>query len=134
MGGCPGWMQQVKKLFCRQCGISLQVRDIAVQYIELVPTEAPYKSWNWFSYITGSLAIDFDSLLTGTAGSAVFTVNLRKLSPGTYAYARVGIAYLSYDIPPEYPACQALNIDRSAGNFCFISRIQYITSEVQINQ
>ena len=119
----------------------LQVRDIAVQYIELVPTEAtPYKGGELVfkapeTYITGSLAIDFDSLLTGTAGSTVFTVNLRKLSPGTYTYARVGIAYLSYDIPLNIsglPGAEYLT-DQQATFASFLGFNTYIR-EVQINQ
>lgn len=46
----------------------------------------------------GESAIDFDSSLVATENTDFLKINLERLQPGTYLYARVSVAYQQYNV------------------------------------
>lgn len=77
---------------------------IAAHYIEFTPNaltqlgdgEVIYNSPN--TYIGGDRALIFDSVSQVKDGEVFYKIPLKNITPGTYEYLRVSIAYENYDI------------------------------------
>lgn len=80
------------------------MHTMSVHYIELVPDEfTPYKDglivYKAFeTFDGGALSIDFDSAVVVGENTDVFLANVNKITPGTYKYIRVSLAYQNYDV------------------------------------
>lgn len=80
------------------------MHKMSVHYIELVPDEfTPYKDgliiYKAFeTFDGGQLSIDFDSSVVVGENTDVFSANVNKITPGTYKYIRVSLAYQNYDV------------------------------------
>lgn len=88
-----------------------QFRKMSAHYIELAPTMftalgGGEKLYRADTAATG--AIDFSKSVLAGEGEAFFSMNLSDITPGTYEYLRVSLAYQNYDIqfrvgPPAVP-------------------------------
>ncbi|MCC6691114.1 MAG: hypothetical protein IT235_06230, partial [Bacteroidia bacterium] len=77
---------------------------MSTHYIELTPTALTAVGSGTVLYraaetsIGGSLAIDFDSSTAVNEGQVCYSIPLSKVTPGTYSYLRVSLAYQNYNI------------------------------------
>jgi len=79
-------------------------KKVGVHYIELTPTmytqvgqgQKIYQSAE--TSLGGSNAIDFDQLNSVADGEVIYKVPIKNLTPGTFQYLRVSIAYQEYDV------------------------------------
>lgn len=77
---------------------------MSVHYIELSENEfVPFKDGAVLYTAPqtsegGDEAIDFDESQKSAAGADFVKINLERLTPGTYKYVRVSVAYQNYDI------------------------------------
>ena len=77
---------------------------LSIHYIELTQDEfVPFKEGSILytaveTFDGGENAIDFDSSHTTGEGVDFITVNLERLTPGTYNYIRASVAFQNYDI------------------------------------
>ena len=78
--------------------------QMSAHYIELAPTawtalgsgDVIYKNAETTS--GGSTAIDFSKSIRAANGETFFSIPVKSVSPGTYQYLRVSLAYQNYDI------------------------------------
>lgn len=113
-----------------------QFRKMSAHYIELAPNMftalgAGEKLYRADTAATG--AIDFSKSVLAGEGEAFFSMNLSDITPGTYEFLRVSLAYQNYDIqfrvgPPAVP----VTYDGIGTVASFVGYRTYITT-YQIN-
>jgi hypothetical protein len=110
---------------------------MSAHYIELAPNANTMLGNGTVLYLapsTGS-AIDFDQSVKVGENENFFTMPLKDISPGTYQWLRISLAYQNYDIqyrvgPPAFPS----TYDGVGTLASFIGYNTHITSYVIKNQ
>lgn len=104
-------------------------RKMSAHYIELTPEALTPLGNGLVLYhapetgIGGETAIEFDKSVKVGEGEEFFSIPLSQVSPGTYKYLRVSLAYQNYDIHFKYDTFQLQGTIAS-----FIGYNTYITS------
>ncbi len=81
---------------------------MSAHYIELAPSAFTALGTGDILYHAvettagGSTAIDFDSSTIATDGEQFFSIPLKNVTPGSYEYIRISLAYQNYDVKVRY--------------------------------
>jgi hypothetical protein len=113
---------------------------MSAHYIELAPDSLTLLGFGDILYRAaettagGDLAIDFSKSTSAAEGQAFYSVPIKNISPGTYKWLRVSLAYQNYDVKLKY-------VDPTFGTFyptatvaSFIGFNTYLTSYPVKNQ